>query len=477
MKKIHLPHFAIFILFLSFSACQQEEVRVLEMVDPNLEYKTYVPNSTDLVISRTDYADRLYGFWLGQCIANWTGLITEMDKIGGEGKDGKGAGFYTRGNWGGPDEPAIWEEIGMDMGRNIDFVLEEEGGIWGADDDTDIEYIYQSLMYENQSTSLSPEQIRDGWLKHIYSDENTPFIGKDGISKENYLWVSNQTAHDLMREGLLPPATSDPANNKDYEMIDAQLTTEIFGFFAPTRPDIALEIAAMPILTTARSNAQWAAEFYVIMYSLALSADQNKPIKDQLFWMADQARNRLPENSPIASMYDFVKASYEAEIPWETTRDSLHTKYQINQEAGYDWYTKDSVCNGCFAGGINFGASMVSLFYGEGDFKETIKIGTLAGWDSDNPTATWGGLIGFMIGKEGVEAAFGRKFADKFNIHRTRGGFPNDGIDNFENMAKTGVFVVDRMVQEKMGGGVNLEKDEWYIPSKPVTIEKAPMSN
>ena len=22
------------------------------------------------------------------------------------------------------------------------------------------------------------------------------------------------------------------------------------------------------------------------------------------------------------------------------------------------------------------------------------------GWDSDNPTATWGGLIGFMIGKD-----------------------------------------------------------------------------
>ena len=28
------------------------------------------------------------------------------------------------------------------------------------------------------------------------------------------------------------------------------------------------------------------------------------------------------------------------------------------------------------------------------------------GWDSDNPTATWGGLIGFMIVFEGVEKAF-----------------------------------------------------------------------
>jgi hypothetical protein len=476
MKKNQINPLALLILFLSLSACQQEEVKQSELVDPNLEYKTYESKPTDLVISRSDYANRLYGFWLGQCIANWTGLVTEMDKIGGEGKDGKGSGFYTRANWGGPDEPAIWEEIGMDMGRNIDFVMEDQGGIWGADDDTDIEYIYQALMYGNKTTSLSSEQIRNGWLKHIYSDENTPFIGKDGISKENYLWVSNQTAHDLMQKGLLPPATSDPANNKDYEMIDAQLTTEIFGFFAPARPDIALEIASLPIQTTARSNAQWAAEFYVIMYSLASSADQTKPIKDQLLWMADQARTRLPENSVVASMHDFVKASYDSGIPWETTRDSLHIKYQINQEAGNEWYTKDPVCNGCFAAGINFGASMVSLFYGKGDIKETIKIGALAGWDSDNPTATWGGLLGFMLGKEGVEEAFGRKFANKFNIHRTRGGFPNNGIDTFDNMAKTGVFVVDRMVQEKMGGGVNLETDEWYIPVEPITIEKAIIS-
>lgn len=471
----HIPHsrlFPLLVLIFLFS-CTETKKESSSILDPRLNYKEYIPTGNELIISRKAYADKLYGFWLAQCIANWTGLITEMDKIGGEGKDGKGAGFYTRNNWGGPDEPAIWEEKGMDMERNIDFVFEDEGGIWGADDDTDIEYIYQSLMYENQTTKLSPEQIRNGWLKHIYSDENTPFIGKDGLSKENYLWVSNQTAHDLMSNGMLPPATSDPANNKDYEMIDAQLTTEIFGLFAPTHPEIALDIAQLPIQTTARYNAQWAAEFYVIMYSLASSTDENSSMKDRVFWLAEEAKKRLPEGSSVASMYAYVKQSYDNGIPWETTRDSLHIKYQVNQEAGYDWYRKDPVCNGCFAAGINFGAGLVSLFYGEGDLKETIKIGTLAGWDSDNPTATWGGLLGFMLGKEGVEKAFGRKFANQFNIHRTRGGFPNEGIDAFENMSQTGVFIIDRMVQERMGGGVNLETDEWYIPRPKSYIQEA----
>ena len=69
-----------------------------------------------------------------------------------------------------------------------------------------------------------------------------------------------------------------------------------------------------------------------------------------------------------------------------------------------------------------------------------------------------------MIGKEGVEKAFGQKFSNRFNIHRTRQNFPNDGIDTFENMAEKGVLIIDRVVQEQMNGGIDLEKNIWYIP-------------
>ena len=106
----------------------------------------------------------------------------------------------------------------------------------------------------------------------------------------------------------------------------------------------------------------------------------------------------------------------------------------------------------------------------EGDIIETIKIGTLSGWDSDNPTSTWGGLIGFMIGKDGVEKAFGKQFSNRYNIHRTRIGFPNNGIDTFDHMAEVGVYIVDRVVQEQMGGGIDLKKDIWYIPNEELEI-------
>jgi hypothetical protein len=462
-KAFMLKNLLVLMLAIGLYSCkknenEEDQLRSDYIADPHLIYNKYEPSTTDLVISRSAYLDKLHGFWLGQCIANWTGLVTEMDKIGNIGEI-KTGGFYTREDWGKADQPSIWGEgKPSDLSRTIDFVFENNDGIWGADDDTDIEYMYQHLLLTNQTSILTGAQIRKGWLTHIKSEE------------ENFLWVSNQKAYDLMRNGIEPPKTGDPVFNSEYEMIDAQLTTEIFGLFAPARPDIALKMAHLPIQTTARYNSEWIAEFYVIMYSLASYVDTDLSMKEQVQWMAEEARNRLPNESYSAKMYDFVKSRYHANIPWEQTRDEVYERYQVEQLDGYDLTSRNLYCNGCFAAGINFASSMVSLFYGEGNIKETIKIGVLAGWDSDNPTATWGGLIGFMIGKNGVEKSFGRTFADEFNIHRTRINFPGNGIDRFPLMAEKGIYIIDRVVQEQMQGGVDLKKDVWLIPITDVNI-------
>ena len=443
MKKCTL--LSLIILIFSCSEKKKSSFEVLQ--DVNLKYNEYTPTGNEIVISRAEYLNKLKGFWLAQCIANWTGLVTENDKIGniGEFKTGD---FYTREDWGKKDELNL---RGNSVDRNIDFVFEDKDGIWGADDDTDIEYMYQHLVYTNKTSKLSGQQIRDGWLKHIKHEE------------QNYLWVSNQRALDLMIGGILPPETSDPENNPDYDMIDAQLTTEVFGFYSPGRPDFAVEMAELPIKTTARFNAEWISKFYVSMYSLAAVSDPNLSIKENLLIIAEKSRNQLPNDSYASKMYDFVKRQYNDGLPWETIRDSVYVRYQVEQKDGYDITSRNLKCNGCFAAGINFAASIISLFAGEGDLKETIKMGSLMGWDSDNPTATWGGLIGFMIGKDGVEKAFNRTFSEEYNIHRTRQNFPN-GVDSFSNMANLGVYITDRVIQEELEGGIDLDKNIWYIP-------------
>tara|TARA_Y100001933_G_scaffold264448_1_gene330134 strand:- start:1121 stop:2440 length:1320 start_codon:yes stop_codon:yes gene_type:complete len=408
------------------------------------------------ILSRKKYKEQLEGFWLGQCIANWTGLVTEMDKIGNIG-DIKTGSFYTREDWGKKDLPNIWGEKKDSLSPTIDFVFRDTSEIWGADDDTDIEYIYQYLLHTHKTLFLTAEEIKNGWIKHIKAEE------------ENYLWVSNQKAFDLMQKGILPPETGNPKNNEFYDMIDAQLTTEIFGLFAPGHPDIALKMAKLPIQTTARGNAEYIAKFYVLMHSMVAQNNfENHPEQENrevLFNSAKEARKLLPDSTYSAKMYDFVYKQYLKGTPWENTRDSLYKRYQVEQMDGYDITSRKMHCNGCFASGINFGASLISLFYGEGNYKKTVKIGTLAGWDSDNPTATWGGLLGFMLGKEGIEKVFNRKFSNKFNIHRTRQNFENNGMDNFENMAETGMKILDRVMKYEVKAIFDEETDAWIIPA------------
>lgn len=407
-------------------------------------------NKNMSVISIQKYKDQLKGFWLGQCIANMTGLVTEMDKIGniGEIKTGK---FYTSNDWGKLDEPNIFSPNQIsEYSETIDFVFEQDG-VWPADDDTDIEYMYQDLLLKNKTSFLTPTQIRSGWMKHIK------------IEEENFLWVSNQKAFDLMKEGVLPPETSDPNLNEHYEMIDAQLTTEIFGFLAPSRPDIALKMAELPILTTARYDAKWISQFYVSMYSLATTIDTKKDIKYNILTIADKSRYLLPDTSYSSKMYDYVKGQYLEGKSWEEARDNVYERYQVESKDGYNITSKKLYCNGCFAAGINFAASLISLFWGEGNLKRTIKIGTLTGWDSDNPTSTWGGLIGFILGKKGVEKEFNRKFSEKYFIHRTRQNFDYE-VDDFDNMANNAIKIITNMVTNEINGKFDQENQLWYIP-------------
>ncbi len=419
-----------------------------DLCDNDLNYPAYTPDGSEFTINRSEYLERLEGFWLAECIANWMGLQTEFDR--------KHAPFYTMQDW--------------NQGENH-WVFTTGDKPWGSDDDTDVEYTYQHLLDEHNKSILTGEQIRDGWLAHFWYEE------------PNYLWVSNQNAQDLMvHQNMIPPETSEPNVNNGYAAIDAQLTTEIFGLFSPARPDKALEMAHLPIRVSAKNEAEWIAEFYVIMHSLSAYVDKSLSMKEQVLWLAEQGRMRLPDDSYPAHMYDFVKGLYEKnQKDWEYARDQVYENYQLREGGGYKYgtYFKDWGDDwGAIDAGINFASSMVSLMYGEGDIQYTLKIGALTGWDSDNPTATWGGLLGSMLGKSGVVAAFADEEDDlsmTYRIHRTRQNFPDhtpdlEGEDSFYLMAQRGVYIIDRVIQEELGGGVDLENDLWYIPDNGGTF-------
>lgn len=386
--------------------------------------------SAQVELDRADFADHLRGMWLAESIANWTGLRGEGQRTSPP--------FATDADW------------GTDLGRGVtEFVVDPDP--WGADDDTDIEYVYAQAVLSG--VLLDPATIRQAWIEHI----------------NRYIWVSNARARELMDRGVAPPATGLATANESWLMIDAQLTTEVFGALAPGMPRLALELADLPIRTTASGHAAHAAQFFVVLYALAPLVDPNDTPTEQVRWLVAQARAYIPDSSKAADIIDFVVADELAnpdKANWELTRDRI-----------YDRYHGDAAANGFRYRGwpessVNLATGVMALLYGAGDLKDTIRIATLSGWDADNPAATMGGLLGLMHGSAWVEAQFpAATLSDRYWITRTR-----DAMDDFlpadpqaeDTFTMLGVRMlggVDEAVA--MGGGrVDPFGDRWLIPPR-----------
>ena len=159
-------------------------------------------------LSRQIYLDRLRGMWIGKCLANWTGITTEGQR--------QEPPFYTDEDWQTDQGQPFFGD------PTIDFRILDP---WPADDDTNIEYVYVHLMSLHDTSMLTARQITDGWREHI----------------NDWIWVSNSRARQLMEMGVAVPASGLPSANEYTLYIDAQLTTEVFGAMAPGMPKLALE--------------------------------------------------------------------------------------------------------------------------------------------------------------------------------------------------------------------------------------------
>lgn len=375
-----------------------------------------------VMIERATYLDRLEGLWMGQSIANWTGLITE-------GRVNRGP-YLTDDDW---DQSFDHSRPGSAEGV-LSFNFQDP---WLSDDDTDIEYIYLTAMSERATPYLTGEDIRDAWLQHTEPGE--------------FIWVSNLAAQTLMFDEptVLPPSTSLLAANDQALMIDAQLTTEYFGALAPGMPRRALALADAPIRTSASGYAEHAAQMFVVMYSLAPVVDPALTPREQVLWLAQTSRRFIPDTSKTAAVFDFVFDEYMSNPDvedWERTRDAIAMRFGPEAEAAGDylyleWY--DSA--------LNFATAILALLYGEGNLARTIQIGALSGWDSDNGTATMGGLLGMILGTEGIRDQFPDVAISSSYRMVSRVGFDSFD-DTFDAMALRTAPLVDTVVVA--GGGV-----------------------
>ena len=90
----------------------------------------------------------------------------------------------------------------------------------------------------------------------------------------------------------------------------------------------------------------------------------------------------------------------------------------------------------------------------------SLTASALGAWILFGPAsaATWGGMLGFIYGADDIKKLFEVEMSEKYNIHRTRINFSNDGIDDFKNMALKSMRIIEKVVTEKLNGNSDNNK-------------------
>jgi len=290
-------------------------------------------------------SDKLRGMWLGQLIGNCAGRDTE----------GKYSGSMPN------PAPAV------------PWITKQE---WDADDDTDIEYVALHILQTHGLDCNYPE-IAQQWQTHV---------GDCG------LYLANKQAWHLMADGYLPADTGSRTYNEHWYSIDSQITTEVLGAISPGLVQSAIDLAGKFAHITNTGFAVHAAQFYCAIYAAAF-------FEPNVTSVVTEALAAVPTTSRTYQVITDVLAWYtedanDGSLDWRTTRSKLYDKYQGSESSGryYNWAEST----------INAGATVLAVLYGQGDFKNTVQIAVLAGWDCDCNAATVGGLIGIIKGFRGL---------------------------------------------------------------------------
>ena len=352
-----------------------------------------------------DYRDKVRGMWLGQILGNYAGRPTE-------GVYHASSPGYPRGS---PAASISW-----------DFVLGASPPTsWGGDDDTVFEYMYGNLLSGNSSPSNA--QIRQTW---------------ETLVPTGSFYIANKQARYLMATpspDLTPPATGSINNNMHWYAIDSQITTESVGAMVPGMRQRAADLAGQFARVTNDGYAVHAAQFYAAMYSAA--AVENVANRATMEGLVNKGLAVTPTTSrsyevvrDVRDWYLADKAANQADagdpLDWRDTHELLYNKYAAGpaSKGRYRYWIESTV---------NLGLTTMAVLYGAGDYKDTVEVGVLGGFDSDCNPATAGGLVGMITGYSGLPADLTAAATDNYTIGTLAVASPNTTITDIAAMLQT----------------------------------------
>lgn len=173
-------------------------------------------------------------------------------------------------------------------------------------------------------------------------------------------WSAEEIAIRNLKNGIFPPE-SGQYRNPFNEWIGAQMRAGICGMVAPGDPKTAAALAWKDGCISHAGNGILGEVFNAVMTSLSF-------VEKDVRTILKTAISLIPQDSEYRSVLDFAWNSCVQHEDWHKALALCEEKYRK-----YNWI--HAYPNAC--------CEVIALYFGEGDFSETLHIITMCGLDAD----------------------------------------------------------------------------------------------
>ncbi|MFM9075806.1 MAG: ADP-ribosylglycohydrolase family protein [Bacteroidota bacterium] len=207
------------------------------------------------------------------------------------------------------------------------------------------------------------------------------------------LWHANQAGRYNILHGLKAPASGQWEQNPHADDIDFQIEADFSGLMAPGMPNTAAAIGD-GIGHIMNYGDGWYGGVYVgAMYALAFTERDPKKV-------VTEALKTIPEQSTFYQcIADVIK--WHGAYPDDWKRNWFEIQKKWSDEVGcpdgvFSAFNIDAKLNAAYI--------VLGLLYGNGDFTRTLEISARAGQDADCNPSSAAGILGTMLGYDGIPA-------------------------------------------------------------------------
>jgi len=254
-----------------------------------------------------------------------------------------------------------------------------ENGIYEVwiDDDFGVDIFNQYILDDMYADAgfVHARGVSDGWLRYGIWDMGggQRQVGAYGL---------------ITRQYYLPQfAGNGEFGNRYCYLSEPYIATDTLGMNAGGMPETAAMLAGTFALVTGdRDNVEWA-KMFASMLSMAY-------FEHDIPTLIRSASQIFPEGSYSASLIDEIFALYQ--------------KYPQDWRAAFTAFEKNHYTEGITTGAnttVNCGFAILTLLYGGGDYMETTKIGSLAGYDCETSCGIALSVLGICGGTNVLPSA------------------------------------------------------------------------